>query len=88
MNYEKDLCVQFYHYRGAGWTAIGVLVGLLAWASTENVVLGVLTCVGVSIVGFVIIRLIEKAIGKGVDAAADAAAKAYRKHKEQNGDKK
>ena len=67
---------------------IGVLVGLLAWASTENVVLGVLGCVGVSIIGFVIIRLIEKAIGKGVDAAADAAAKAYRKHKEQNGDKK
>ena len=67
---------------------IGVLVGLLAWASTENVVLGVLACVGVSIIGFVIIRLIEKAIGKGVDAAADAAAKAYRKHKEQNGDKK
>ena len=72
MNYEKDLCVQFYHYRGAGWT----------------VVLGILACVGVSIVGFVIIRIIEKAIGKGVDAAADVAAKAYRKHKEQNGDKK
>ena len=67
---------------------IGVLVGLLAWASTKNVVLGVLACVGVSIIGFVIIRIIEKAIGKGVDAAADAAAKAYRKHKEQNGDKK
>lgn len=67
---------------------IGVLVGLLAWASTENVVLCILACVGVSIVGFVIIRIIEKAIGKGVDAAADAAAKAYRKHKEQNGDKK
>ena len=66
----------------------GVLLGLLAWASTKNVVLGVLACVGVSIVGFVIIRLIEKAIGKGVDAAADAVAKAYRKHKEQNGDKK
>ena len=66
---------------------IGVLVGLLAWASTENVVLGVLACVGVSIVGFVIIRLIEQAISKGVDAAADAAAKASRKHKEQNGDK-
>ena len=67
---------------------IGVLVGLLAGASTENVVLGVLVFGGVSIVGFVIIRIIEKAIGKGVDAAADAAAKAYRKHKEQNGDKK
>lgn len=67
---------------------IGVLVGILAWASTENVVLGILACVGVSVVGFVIIRVIEKAIGKGVDAAANAAAKAYRKHKEQNGDKK
>ena len=66
----------------------GVLLGLLAWASTKNVVLGVLACVGVSIVGFVIIRLIEKAIGKGVDAAVDAAAKAYQKHKEQNVDKK
>ena len=66
----------------------GVLVGLLAWASTKNVVLGVLACVGVSIVGFVIIRFIEKAISKGVDAAADAAAKAYQKHKEQNVDKK
>ena len=72
MNYEKDLCVQFYYYRGAGWTA-----GL-----------GFHGCVGVSIVGFVIIRIIEKAIGKGVDAAADAAAKAYRKHKEQNGGEK
>ena len=67
---------------------IGVLVGILAWASTENVVLGILACVGVSIVGFIIIRIIEKAIGKGVDAAANAAANAYRKHKEQNGDKK
>ena len=67
---------------------IGVLVGLLAWASTKNVVLGVLACVGVSIIGFVIIRFIEQAVSKGVDAAADAAAKAYRKYKEQNGDKK
>ena len=67
---------------------IGVLVGILAWASTENVVLGILACVGVSVVGFVIIRVIEKAIGKGIDAATDAAAKAYQKHKEQNGDKK
>ena len=67
---------------------IGVLVGILAWASTESVVLGILACVGVSVVGFVIIRVIEKAIGKGIDATTDAAAKAYQKHKEQNGDKK
>lgn len=67
---------------------IGALLGLLVGAATENVVLGILACVGVSIVGFVIIRLIERAISKGIDAAVDAAAEAYRKHKEQNGDKK
>ena len=62
---------------------IGVLVGLLVWVSTENVALGILACVGVSIVGFVIIRFIEKAIGKGVDTAVDAATKAYKKRKEK-----
>ena len=67
---------------------IGVLVGLLAWASTESVVLGVLACVGVSIVGFVIIRLIEQAVSKGVDAAADAASKAYRNHKARKDEQK
>lgn len=66
---------------------IGVLVGLLAWASTESVALGILACVGVSIVGFVIIRVIEKAIGKGVDAAVDATARAYKRRKEQREDR-
>lgn len=62
---------------------IGVLLGLLAYLKTENLVLGILACVAVSVVGFVIIKAIENAIGKGVDAAADAAAKAYRKHKDK-----
>ncbi len=57
-------------------TIIGVFVGMLVWASTENVALAILALIGVSAVGFVVIRVIEKAIGKGVDAAADAAAKA------------
>lgn len=67
---------------------IGVLVGLLVWVSLENAVLGILACLGVSIVGFIVIRVIENAIGKGVDAAVDAATRAYQKRKEQNGDRK
>ena len=62
---------------------IGFLLGLLAWVSTDSMVLGVLACVMVSIVGFVIIRAIEKAVYKGADAAVDAVSKAYQKHKEQ-----
>ena len=67
---------------------IGVLVGLLAWVSTDNMILGILACIGVSIVGFVVIRLIENAIGKGVDAAANAASKAIQRRREQNANKK
>lgn len=63
--------------------AIGAVVGLLIWAYMENVALAIVAAVGISIVGFVAIRFIEKAIEAGVDAAADAAAKAYRKHKEK-----
>ena len=45
--------------------------------------LGILVCVAVSIVGFIIIRAIETAVSKGVDKAVDAAGKAYQRHKEQ-----
>ncbi|MBO4562718.1 MAG: hypothetical protein J5772_03815 [Clostridia bacterium] len=68
---------------------IGFLVGLLVWVSTQKLVLGILAFIGVSIVGFIVIRLIEKAIGKGVDAAADAASRAYEKRRQQkNGENK
>ena len=68
---------------------LGMLVGLLVWVSADNIVLGILACIGVSVVGFIIIRFIEKAIGKGVDAAVGAAQRAYQNHKEkQNGDQK
>lgn len=61
---------------------IGVLVGILAYVSTENIVLGVLACLGVSIVGFVVIKLIENAVYAGVDKAVDAASNAIQKRKQ------
>lgn len=66
----------------------GVLIGILVWASTENVFLGILACIGISVVGFVLIRIIEKAIYKGTNAAINAATNAYQKHKEQKEEKK
>lgn len=62
---------------------IGALVGLLAYVSTESILLGILALVGVSVVGFILIRLLEKAIGKGVDTAVDAASNAIQKRREQ-----
>ena len=62
---------------------IGILVGLLVGVSTENIVLGVLALVGVSIVGFVVIKVIENAIGAAVNKGVDAAATAYQDRKNQ-----
>ncbi|MBR3460132.1 MAG: hypothetical protein IKH21_04970 [Clostridia bacterium] len=69
---------------------IGFLVGLLVYASTSQkmgsttpILLGILAWIAVSIVGFIIIRAIEKAIGAGIDKAADAAAKAYQERKQR-----
>lgn len=67
---------------------IGVLVGLLVYVSAENLVLGILACLGISIVGFVLIRFIENAIGKGVDTAVDAASKAIQNRKQAKEDQK
>lgn len=61
---------------------IGVLVALLVYVSTESVALGILTLLGVSVVGFIVIRLIENAIGAGVNKAADAASKAWQNRKQ------
>ena len=60
---------------------IGFLVGLLAWVSTENMALGILAFVGVSVVGFIAIRFLEKGIDKGIDAAANAVTNAYQNYK-------
>ncbi len=64
---------------------IGVLVGILAYASTESAILGIGACLGVSIVGFIVIRLIENAVDKGVDKAVDAAGRAWQEHKQKKG---
>ena len=65
---------------------IGVLVGILVYVSTESLVLGILTCVAVSVVGFVLIRLLEKAINKGTDKMIDAASNAINKRKQEKND--
>lgn len=60
---------------------IGVLVGILVAVSTEKALLGILAGLAVAIGGFFLIRLIEKALGKGIDAATDAAARAINNRK-------
>ncbi len=65
---------------------IGVLVGILVYVSSNSIVLGILACLGVAVVGFVVIRLLEKAFDKGADAVVDAASRAIQKRKEQKND--
>lgn len=60
---------------------IGFLVALYVYVSTESLVLGIVTLLGVSIVGFIAIRAIERLIGKGVDKAVDAASNAMQNRK-------
>lgn len=62
---------------------IGFLVGLLVGVSSDSAVLAVLAGLGVAIVGFIVIRLIENAINAGVDKAADKVKEAYSKHKQK-----
>ena len=52
---------------------IGFLIGLLVAVQTDKIVLGILAGLGVAVVGFVLIRLLEKGIAKGVDKGVDAA---------------
>ncbi|MBQ4290344.1 MAG: hypothetical protein II719_04035 [Clostridia bacterium] len=66
---------------------IGVLVGILVGVSTNNLVLAILACLGISIVGFILIRLLENALSRGVDKAVDAATKAYENHKQNKQNK-
>ncbi|MBR4428281.1 MAG: hypothetical protein IKS78_02900 [Clostridia bacterium] len=66
---------------------IGVLVGLLVYASSENTVLAILAAVGVSVVGFILIRMLEKVLYKAADKAADKAAGAIRKAAEKRQNK-
>ena len=49
----------------------------------NSIIIGFLAGLGVAVVGFVLIRLLEKGIAKGVNKGVDAAANAYQKHKEK-----
>lgn len=62
---------------------IGFLVGMLVGVSSDSVVLAVLAGLGVAIVGFIVIRVIENAIDAGVDKAAGKVKDAYNKHKQK-----
>lgn len=53
---------------------VGVLVGILV-ALKVNVILGVLAGLGISILGWVLIRAFENAVYKAGDAAEDAIRK-------------
>ena len=53
----------------------GFLIGMLVWVSV-NPVLGVLAGIAVCVVGWWLIRLLERTIDKGVDAAGKAISKA------------
>ena len=62
----------------------GVLFAILAYAwSGGNIVITIIAGIGVSVVGFIIIRLIEKALYKGADKLGEKVSDAYQKHKEQ-----
>ena len=60
---------------------IGIMLALLVQVSTENIVLAVITLLGVSILGFVVIRALENALYKAGDMAVDKAMDAYTKRK-------
>lgn len=62
---------------------IGFLVGMLVYASTNSGGLAALACAAVSVVGFIVIRLIENAISRGVDKAADKVSDAWRRRQIQ-----
>lgn len=62
---------------------IGFLIGILVWASAESAILGILAGLGVSVVGFFIIRMFENALEKGVDKVSEKVAEAYHRRQER-----
>ncbi len=67
-----------YKYNGI---VVGVLLGLLIGLKTENVVLGVIAAIALSVVGVLAIQWIERLIEHGVDSAFQAGKNAYDKRK-------
>lgn len=63
---------------------IGVLVGIVVYATSNgSIALAILATLAVSVIGFVIIRVLENAIDKGADAAYDAAVRHIQKKNEE-----
>lgn len=60
-----------YAYNGI---TIGVFLGILIWLATKNTVIGVASGIGISIVAFIIIRVIENLLRKGIDTMVDGLA--------------
>ncbi len=69
-----------YSYSGI---IIGFLIGMLAWAKTENIAIGIVVGLVVAVAAFVAIRLLENALYKGADKLTDKAQEVYRNHKDQ-----
>lgn len=67
---------------------IGVLVGIVVYATSNgSIALAILATLAVSVIGFVIFRVLENAIDKGADAAYDAAVRhIQKKNEERNGE--
>ncbi len=63
---------------------IGALLGILVWAETESTVLGVLACIMISIIGFIVIQLLENTLYAASDKAADAVGDAVRRHRQKH----
>ena len=61
---------------------IGFVVGLWVAVSSNNIVLAILAGLGVAVVGFVVIKALEKLLDKAGDKAVDAVTNAYQKHKQ------
>ena len=60
---------------------IGFVIGFTVWASTRSILLAILAGLGIAVVGFIIIRVIENALYKGVDKAVDKISDAHQRRK-------
>ena len=67
-----------YAYNGV---IFGTLAGLAVYALTESLVLAILALIGVSVVAFLIIRLIENLLYKGAKAAVESIQNARDKRR-------
>lgn len=69
-----------YAYNGI---TIGILLGLMAGLAANNMVIGVIAMIGLSVLAFAAIRLLENAVDAGVDKASDAISRKIAEHKDR-----